>query len=70
MITMTKAYSTKIALEAAMIARECMGGNGILIENKVIKMVMDLHTAVSGEGSYEMNIFVAGKELTGLQAYM
>ncbi len=30
---------------------------------------MDLETGMTGEGTYEMNTLVTGKELTGLQAY-
>jgi len=30
---------------------------------------MDLETGITGEGTYEMNALVSGRELTGLQAY-
>lgn len=40
-ITMTKAIASKLAHSASAIAREMMGGNGILIENRAIKHLMD-----------------------------
>lgn len=39
---MFKVLSSKVSKEVIMIARECMGGNGILMENKTIKMLMDV----------------------------
>ena len=46
-----------------------MGGNGILIENRAIKSLMDIQTVITGEGTYEINVLVAGKELSGISAY-
>lgn len=68
-ITLAKGYASKIVTQAARVAREVMGGNGILIENYAMKAIMDLETGLTGEGTYEMNVLVTGKELTGLAAY-
>jgi len=46
-----------------------MGGDGILMQNNTIIPLMDVETSLTGEGTYEMNVLVAGKELTGLMAY-
>jgi alkylation response protein AidB-like acyl-CoA dehydrogenase len=66
---MIKAYATKITREIARVCREVMGEEGILRQNNVILKLMDGETAITGEGTYEMNVLVAGRELTGLQAY-
>jgi acyl-CoA oxidase len=50
-------------------AREIMGGNGILIENRAIKALMDIEGVYTYEGTYEVNALVAGREITGLSAF-
>lgn len=46
-------------------AREIMGGNGILLENNVIKHMMDIEAIHTYEGTYEVNMLVSGREITG-----
>jgi alkylation response protein AidB-like acyl-CoA dehydrogenase len=65
MIGRAKGMSTKLAKEVAFLGREIMGGNGILLENHVIKAMLDLEVAVTYEGSYEVNMLVSGREITG-----
>ena len=42
-----------------------MGGNGILLENRVIKSMMDLEALYTYEGTYDINSLISGRELTG-----
>ncbi len=42
-----------------------MGGNGILLENNVIKHMMDIEAVHTYEGTYEVNMLVSGCEITG-----
>jgi len=46
-------------------ARELCGGNGIILENRVMKAMMDMEVIHTYEGTYEVNMLVAGRELTG-----
>lgn len=46
-------------------AREIMGGNGILLENTIIKHMMDIEAVHTYEGTYEVNMLVSGREITG-----
>ena len=46
-------------------AREICGGNGVLLEYQVMKHLMDVETIHTGEGTYEINMLVSGRELTG-----
>lgn len=46
-------------------ARELCGGNGILLENQVIKAMMDIEALHTYEGTYEVNMLVSGREITG-----
>ena len=47
------------------LAGEVCGGNGILIENKVIKAFLDMESMYTYEGTYDINSLVSGRELTG-----
>jgi alkylation response protein AidB-like acyl-CoA dehydrogenase len=51
------------------IAREVVGGNGILLENHVIKQMMDMEGVHTYEGTYEINSLVAAREITGKAAF-
>jgi alkylation response protein AidB-like acyl-CoA dehydrogenase len=54
-----------MAREVCKLAREVVGGNGILLENHVIKAMMDIESIYTFEGTYEVNTLVSGRELTG-----
>jgi len=60
-----KAHVTKLGRETVALAREVCGGNGILIENKVIKAFLDMESMYTYEGTYDINSLVSGRELTG-----
>lgn len=47
------------------LARECCGGNGIILDNHVMKALIDAETLHTYEGTYEVNMLVAGREITG-----
>ncbi len=66
---MTKAYCTRVARDVCLTARELVGGNGILLENHVMKQLMDIEAIHTYEGSYEINSLVAARELTGKAAF-
>ena len=66
---MCKAWCSKIGRETVRLAREVMGGNGILLDNKVIKYVNDMEAIYTYEGTYDINILVAGREVTGHAAF-
>ena len=53
------------AREVCNLAREVCGGNGILLENHVMKAFVDNEVNITGEGTYEVNMLVSGRELTG-----
>ena len=41
------------------------GGNGIILDNHVMKCLLDVEAMHTYEGSYEINSLVSGRELTG-----
>ena len=68
-IALTKAYCTRVGREVCQIAREVLGGNGILAEHHVVKQMLDMEGVHTYEGSYEINSLVAARELTGKGAF-
>ena len=46
-------------------ARELCGGNGIILDNHVMKALIDIETIHTYEGTYEVNMLVSGREITG-----
>ena len=60
-----KMFCAKMARETISLARESMGGNGILIENKVIKSLMDMEALYTYEGTHDINALISGREITG-----
>ena len=47
------------------LARESFGGNGILLEHRVMKHFLDVEVSYTGEGTYDVNTLVSARELTG-----
>lgn len=60
-----KAIASHLCKEVHLLAREVCGGNGIILDNHVIKQFIDLQGIHTGEGTYEINMLVSGRELTG-----
>lgn len=65
MAAMCKSWTTSKARDTLRIARELMGGNGILNENYIMRALSDLEGLYTAEGTYEINSLMTGKELTG-----
>ena len=61
----TKAHCSKMSRETVALGRECLGGNGILIENRLIRHFMDQEAIYTYEGTYDINSLVSGREITG-----
>lgn len=60
-----KAICSKLGREVVSLAREVCGGNGILLENHVMKCFVDMEAIYTYEGSYDINMLLSGRELTG-----
>jgi alkylation response protein AidB-like acyl-CoA dehydrogenase len=64
-IARAKANATRLGRETVALARECMGGNGIILEYHVMKAMGDMEVMYTYEGTYDINSLVSGRELTG-----
>lgn len=67
--SLAKRNNAKKAREICALARELMGGNGILIDNHVARHFADVEAIYSYEGTNEVNTLVVGREITGMQAF-
>lgn len=50
-------------------ARDLLGGNGILLENHVIRHLLDVEAIFTYEGTDHTNSLLVGREITGLNAF-
>ena len=68
-LALCKSWCSRQGREVVSLARELLGGNGLLLENKVMKSFLDMEVMYTYEGSYDINQLIAGRELTGLSAF-
>ena len=68
-IAMCKAHCSRVGRDVARTAREMQGANGVLWENLTIKHMIDMEAAATGDGTYDVNVLVSGRELTGMAAF-
>ncbi|XP_064387153.1 glutaryl-CoA dehydrogenase, mitochondrial-like [Halichondria panicea] len=69
MVSLIKRNSCGKALEAARLARDMLGGNGISDEYHVIRHVMNLEAVNTYEGTHDIHALILGRAITGLQAF-
>jgi glutaryl-CoA dehydrogenase len=50
-------------------ARDLLGGNGILLENHVIRHLADIETLHTFEGTETMQTLIVGRDITGVGAF-
>ena len=66
--SMAKYNNARKARQVAMLARETLGGNGILIENHIARLMLDAEVIYTYEGTNEINLLLVGRDLTGINA--
>ncbi|HSS97393.1 MAG TPA: acyl-CoA dehydrogenase family protein, partial [Terriglobales bacterium] len=67
--SMAKYNNARKARYVTQLARETMGGNGLLIENHVARLMTDAEVIYTYEGTNEINLLLVGRELTGISAF-
>jgi glutaryl-CoA dehydrogenase len=67
-VALAKYNNARKARAVAQLAREIFGGNGVLLENHVARLFTDAEAVYTYEGSNEINLLIAGRELTGFNA--
>jgi glutaryl-CoA dehydrogenase len=69
MISIVKRNNCGKALDAARMARDMHGGNGIQEDFQVIRHMMNLETVNTYEGTHDVHALILGRAITGLQAF-
>lgn len=69
MISIIKRNNCGKALDAARLARDMHGGNGISEEFQVIRHMVNLETVNTYEGTHDVHALIIGRAITGLQAF-
>ena len=68
-ISLAKRNNVHHALEIARMARDVLGGNGIMYEYPVGRHMMNLETVYTYEGTDDIHTLVLGADLTGIEAF-
>ncbi|WP_018117696.1 acyl-CoA dehydrogenase family protein [Corynebacterium mastitidis] len=66
---LAKVHNTRKARAIAANARDMLGGVGILLENDVIRHMVDIEALHTYEGTDTMQSLIVGKTITGVSAY-
>jgi len=69
-ISFAKRNNVRVALEAARLAREILGANGITDDYPVIRHMVNLESVYTYEGTHDIHTLILGKELTGISAFV
>jgi glutaryl-CoA dehydrogenase len=69
LISLMKRNNCGKALDAARLARDIHGGNGISEEYGVMRHMMNLETVNTYEGTHDVHALILGRAQTGLQAF-
>ena len=67
---LAKMWTSLHARETVALAREILGGNGILLEHDVARFFADAEAVYSYEGTHEINSLIVGRALTGQSAFI
>lgn len=70
MISMLKMSNLSKARTIAALAREVMGGNGILLDYRVMEHMADIEGAYTYEGTNDINMLIVGQAVTGSKAFV
>ena len=69
-ISLLKRNNCGKALEVARMARDMHGGNGISEEFHVMRVLSNLETVNTYEGTHDIHALILGRAQTGIQAFM
>ncbi|GAA5230009.1 acyl-CoA dehydrogenase family protein [Arthrobacter cryoconiti] len=67
--SMAKYNNTRKARALASTARDMLGGNGILLENHVVRHLLDIESIHTYEGTESVQTLLIGRDITGQSAF-
>lgn len=68
--SLAKYHNTRAARRIAAIARDMLGGNGILLENGVMQHMADIEAVHTYEGTESVQALLLGRDITGMSAFV
>jgi alkylation response protein AidB-like acyl-CoA dehydrogenase len=68
-VSMGKRHSAQVAREVTRVAREVMGGNGVLADHPPMRHMLNAETVYTYEGSHDIHSLIMGAEMTGESAF-
>jgi glutaryl-CoA dehydrogenase len=66
---LAKLNNTVKARDVCRMAREILGGNGILLDYHVIRHMVDIEALYTYEGTAEIQTLIVGRDITGSSAF-
>ncbi len=69
MVSLIKRNNCGKALDAARMARDMHGGNGISEDFQIMRHMVNLETVNTYEGTHDVHALILGRAITGLQAF-
>ncbi len=67
--SMIKLVAADRLRESVALAREIVGGDGLLLKNDVVRYFVDAEAMYTFEGTREMNVLIVGRAITGISAF-
>ena len=68
-VSLAKRNNVHAALEIARMARDILGGNGIMYEYPIGRHMLNLETVYTYEGTHDIHTLIVGQHLTGIAAF-
>jgi glutaryl-CoA dehydrogenase len=68
-ISMAKRNNVWVARESAKLAREILGGNGIVNDYPVIRHMLNIESVYTYEGTHDIHTLIVGESITGIAAF-
>jgi len=68
-VSMGKRHNVRMARDQARIAREMLGGNGIMLAYPPIRHMANMETVYTYEGTHDIHTLILGADLTGMPAF-
>ncbi len=68
-VSMFKMNNVAKARQICALARDVLGGNGILLDYRVMEHMADIEGVFSYEGTHDINTLIVGQAITGHKAF-
>jgi glutaryl-CoA dehydrogenase len=68
--SLAKYHNTRAARRIASVARDLLGGNGILLEHRVMRHMADIESIHTYEGTESVQALLIGRDISGVGAFV